>query len=641
MTAGVEPDPYRRRVGTARPNGLLYTGGVGALVDLPQISVLIRGLDAWDYRYADPTYDLTEARLLTRVQQVLGHQVRELRSAPSLQPADGEKPGGPSTQIGVPVTPFPRWLRCSRCNLIAGLNADGGGVWGFENTNPYRMDQAKFVHTNCLYASRSRAGREIKPPAVPARFVVACEAGHLDDFPYSEYVHRALSCTKGKDERLTLHDPGGGYGGRIAIRCTCGKTRSLREALSHHNTPGSDALPRCRGRHPHLGTFDEGCGRVLRAMVLGASNHWFGLHESALYIPDTGSKIFEKVDALWGALSRVPNRDALAYGIGIDPTLAPLRDMDLDAVWAEIERRRNAPADVPDTPIDLTAREYEALRDPSKARAGDPDFTAKVITPPTEWTGLLERVVQVTRLRQTKALVGFTRIEAPEWGDVDPDQRAPLVRSGRPTWVPAAVTRGEGILLVLRSEVVAAWEAAAAASDHFVRLRAAYAEWRHRRDMKGPAEDYWPGDRYVMLHTLSHLLVREITLECGYSSASIAERLYARTDTHGRDEAGILLYTAASDSEGTFGGLVRLAAAPELARLLRRAFNAAASCSSDPLCAEHGPLNTEDTLHGAACHACLFSAETSCERGNRFLDRRTIAAIDPAEPALALRKHFT
>jgi hypothetical protein len=152
--------------------------------------------------------------------------------------------------------------------------------------------------------------------------------------------------------------------------------------------------------------------------------------------------------------------------------------------------------------------------------------------------------------------------------------------------------------------------------------------------MEGPHDDHWPGDRYLLLHTLSHLLVREIALECGYSSASISERVYANSE---RDETGILLYTAASDSEGTLGGLVRLSEASQLDRLLRAAFANAMRCSSDPLCAEHAPLDSEDSLHGAACHACLFASETTCERGNRFLDRRLIVSVDSGEAKLALR----
>ena len=286
--------------------------------------------------------------------------------------------------------------------------------------------------------------------------------------------------------------------------------------------------------------------------------------------------------------------------------------------------------------MDLTAREYEALSDPTKARR-DRDFTADLVPTPPAWTGLVSKVVRLSRLRETKAMVGFTRVDAPDWGEPDSSQRAPLSKAEL-DWVPASTTHGEGIFLVLQPDVIAAWERAADRSAHMSRLRAAHARWRNNRNMGGRPEDHWPGDRYLLLHTLSHLLVREIALECGYSSASITERIYSNSE---RSEAGILLYTAASDSEGTLGGLVRLADAIQVDRLLRAAFANARRCSSDPLCAEHAPLVTEDTLHGAACHACVFASETTCERGNRFLDRRLIVPVDPAEPELALDGYFT
>jgi hypothetical protein len=143
---------------------------------------------------------------------------------------------------------------------------------------------------------------------------------------------------------------------------------------------------------------------------------------------------------------------------------------------------------------------------------------------------------------------------------------------------------------------------------------------------------HWPGPRYIVLHTLSHLLIRTIALECGYSGASLAERIYSTTGDDPR--AGILIYTAVPDAEGTLGGLVSLAEPATWDRLLQRALGAARRCSSDPLCAERLPQAPADFLHGAACHVCLFVSETTCERGNRFLDRRFVVPID--DPKLAL-----
>ena len=145
-------------------------------------------------------------------------------------------------------------------------------------------------------------------------------------------------------------------------------------------------------------------------------------------------------------------------------------------------------------------------------------------------------------------------------------------------------------------------------------------------------DDGFPGMRYVLLHTLAHLLIRELALECGYNAASIRERVYAETEG-GKAQAGILIYTAAADSDGTLGGLVELGKPDNLGRLLRQSLDRARICASDPLCAEHDP-SKDQSLHGAACHACSFVSETSCERGNRYLDRAlAIATLEVADSA--------
>jgi len=154
-------------------------------------------------------------------------------------------------------------------------------------------------------------------------------------------------------------------------------------------------------------------------------------------------------------------------------------------------------------------------------------------------------------------------------------------------------------------------------------MRRGHRDWRSARGLDPTVG--WPGERYVLLHSLSHALINELAIECGYSSASIQERIYSRAPGEGPEPmAGILLYTSAPDAEGTLGGLVNLGQASELGPILRRAIDRAALCSSDPLCADHEPDAANSSLHGAACHACLLVAETSCERGNRYLDRATL-----------------
>jgi hypothetical protein len=209
-----------------------------------------------------------------------------------------------------------------------------------------------------------------------------------------------------------------------------------------------------------------------------------------------------------------------------------------------------------------------------------------------------------------------------EMGEFPEEQRAPLSRTD-PKWVPTSEVRGEGVFLQFSEPAIEKWIKKTRERDR--EFFEAHRRWRQSRGLK--PDDGFPTMRYVLLHSLAHALIRQFALECGYTTASIRERIYSRPPGSDRDPmAGILLYTAAPDSEGTLGGLVALGETDALGRHLDQALEAMRLCASDPLCAEHHPIQDGLTLHGAACHAYLFLPETSCERGNKYLDRSVLGA---------------
>lgn len=592
-------------IGQARPSHLITTGGVGAIVDLPAMSVMVRGIDAWSPERAEV---ITEARLLTQVQGVLGQQVRALRSAPW----DPDGADDPWTRIGVPVSPFPRWVRCSRCFRLGPLDPPGQ----FELIHRWgrRPDLAKWVHATCPRQTQIRATN--RKACLPARFLVACDDGHLDDFPYVEYVHRGTPCP---GPILTMIDSSSTLGPRVTVRCSeCGLSRSIQEAAGRD---GWQALPRCRGRHPHLQRF-EPCGKPLRLMVLGASNLWFSVTASALHLPDDRT-VANTVAANWDILETQANPEIVQILVDNTPRLRDLRDIPIEQIWSAIEDRRAASqsGEEADSQPGLLDAEWALLSRPTTDRQDD-DFRAEPVPVPQGYSHLLDQVVQVPRLREVQALLGFTRILAPERHNLQPINTLPL-SAGSPQWVPAVEQRGEGVFLQLREDVVSAWEASADNHPRVEALRQAYRRWAVNRSQQFDAG--FPISRYLLIHTLSHLLIREISLECGYSSASIRERIYIGQP--GNRYAGLLLSTAANDSEGTLGGLVALGQPHLLRRLLDQALEAAQRCSTDPLCAEHVPDGISDTLHAAACHACLFASETTCESNNRWLDRAVLVDL--------------
>lgn len=585
------------RVGSLRPNQLLHTYGVGAMADLPYLSVVMLGLDHWNL---ERSVTVPEERLLAAVRHKLGRQVEALRLPPHLPETADQL--GEWTRVGVPVGLFPSWLRCSVCNRLGRVSA---GL--FDRLDSlYRPEQTRYVH-NCKGTGWSR------PVAVPGRFILACDQGHLDDFPWHYFVHRGWQPDSGHSLRV-VERGSTGEAADVFVQCDCDAQRPMSDAFGDK---AEENLPLCRGRHPHLGTFEH-CSLQARTMVLGATNSWFPMQLRAITLPRADERVDHLVGEYWGQLMLLSNLDeTTAKNLMPTQTCWPqLEPFGADEVWKAMRKRAEQAQTEPQPDTrGLRGPEWDALTDSIPKRL--PDFTTARERVPRTAESWLSDVVLVPRLREVAALYGFTRVDAPEWEvqETPADRCAPLAASN-PSWVPCAELRGEGIFLRLNEQRLAEWEAEnGPRKRERVSLIPGYRLWCQQRRL---AADGWPGLRYVLLHTLSHVLIRELALESGYSAAGIGERIYASTGS--APMAGLLLYTAAPDSEGTLGGLVSLGKQERLGPILARALESATLCSSDPLCAEHEP-NAHGRLHGAACHACLFASETSCERGNQFLDR--------------------
>jgi hypothetical protein len=592
------------RIGEVRPSQLLYTYGPGSIIDLPHLSVLVSGIDGWASNpLAAP--EVTERRLLEAVRRALGPDVQMLRLPPHLP--ETPNPFDDWARTGVPVQIFPSWVRCPACDRIG-----PAGPPLFElRTYPYRPEMASFRHVNCA-KTRGKA-----PPAVPVRFVLACRGGHLDEFPWALFVHRGAPCPSPILEMFERNQSS--RADDVLLTCRgCNATRSMVDAFGES---AHQSLPHCRGRHPHLRTFDdEVCQEKNRTLLLGASNTWFSVALRALAIPEAATSLGQLLEDAWPQLAPIDSPAMLAYALQNVPALAALSGEDPDAIWEAMLARRGGEIDNNEEEADLLAPEWAQLSEPG-SEANFPDFKIRERPAPPDCAWLVERVVAVERLREAVALIGFTRVDPPGEADAMGEEAdvGPLCR-GRPTWVPCTEVRGEGLFIQLREDAISAWEARISENDRLASLHEGHQRWRARRRLDPRAG--WPGARYLALHSFSHLLMRELALECGYGSASIRERIYARNEPE--PMAGVLLYTAAPDSEGTLGGLVSLAEPDVLGRLINQALRRGRLCASDPMCAEHVPSPDEDTLHGAACHACLFAPETSCERANRYLDRALV-----------------
>ncbi len=601
------------KVGELRPSQMLYNFGVGGVVDLPLMSVLILGIDDWD---ATHMRKLPEERLLAAVRRRLGPQLGFMAEAPVRR--DGEETINPFNQqnlTGIPVAPFPGWVICPVCHRLGPLD---GASFKLE-PNSYRWQETRLTHETCPYQKDNKRKR----PVIPARFVVACEDGHLDDFPWVYFVHDGnANC----QSVLHLSEYGvSGTASDIKVICkTCGRSKIMAQAFGE---AGRLNLSGCRGRHPHLHKFEpEGCDLQMTAMLLGATNLWFPVTLSAVAIPSQGGKLRDLVDKHWSFLNQ-PDQGALGVLLTTLQNNGQLTDLigySIDEVWIEVEKKRSGQQDEEEH-IDLKEPEWAVFSNPDPAK-NTADFELARVEPPDGYGDCFEKVVLVNRLREVTALTGFTRIQSPaDFKETMEDvPTAPISRQS-PAWVPAIEVRGEGIFIEFKEGALQKWENEAGMEEYQRKTAEAHINWRMQRGLDPMIG--MPNARMMLIHTFAHALMQQFAIECGYNVASLRERIYSRLPTEeGGPMAGLLIYTAAPDSEGTLGGLVALGEPNTLARHIDQALERMRLCASDPLCAEHDPTKVIGTLHWAACHACLFSPETSCEKGNKYLDRALLVS---------------
>ena len=509
--------------GELRPSQIITVFGPGSVVDLQNISVVMAGTEYWTVG-EDQEIDEPRLRSLLRVGRFYRPPVRSDRGA-----------------TGVPSFLFPRYMRCPRCHRLG----------PYDRRDLFRLDRRRF---------RCKARHDGKVPkggplAFPARFVVACAEGHLDEFPWFRYVHRGRDSPGCEPERLTFRESSKSAAvSALSIRCDeCGAWRTMEDAFGPR---APNALGSCSGARPWLKVTDpQPCGATLQTTLRGASNLYFGLAHSALSIPEWDDPVHLAIAHYEEQLQKFETLEQLQLGIdmGFLPRLARF---DAEHVFDAIQRRREQAEKRP-TPVDIRREEFAALRSvPIPERAAEREFQTVHVDVPVMFAESIERVVIVQRLREVRALGGFTRIDNAFdlLVDEDQDQQCFQVQGLSETelhWRPAVELRGEGVFIELSETAVGRWEKRPAVQEWSALMERAHHSWRHGREL--PRAPY-PGARFVLLHSLAHMIIQGLALDSGYSSSSIRERVYS-SSAPGEPMAGILLYTATPDSDGSLGGL--------------------------------------------------------------------------------------
>lgn len=618
----------KNRIGALRRSKVVSTYGPGAVIDFrapgsgAPISAVLLGLEWWDDAAPQGHHGLLHRQVIhePRLQKRL--KVSGFRLPPvKKEGRKGEELGGDRDVL--PVVRFPQWLQCPRCERIAPTSSKR--VWSGDLGAPTRT---------CSHCSRKNGHDVI---VVPVRFIVACEDGHLDEFPWQPWI--GCRCDR---PNLYLKTTGPGLGGKIVV-CEsrgsrgCGRRRTLDGCF------GKDALTQrgltCRAREPWLIRDDEAgarsCNQPPRVLQRGASNVYWGKTRSALDIPPFSADLSHIFGRYWENLK---NKDESVWPILIDALDLPeLTGRPAEVLLRDLrEWKRALVAD--DESEGLEWGEYVQFKLSEDVAVDKGEFRTNPSEVPLELKPWVASVVQASRLREVRAQVGFTRITPPSgaFRGEEPRKEGRIYLT-KPRWLPAIEHLGEGVFLRLQLERLREWEQQEAVQN---RVRSLVPDVEARLNVEQPDTRFAVNEalaaRFVLLHSLSHALMRRLSLDCGYSSSALMERLYVGADP--QEMAGVLIHTGAADSEGTLGGLVRQGTTERISETFRGALHEMSWCSSDPVCIT-GTATLSSPQNKAACHACLLVPETSCQHFNVLLDRALLVGL-PEDPTVGFFHHL-
>lgn len=552
-------------------------------------TIMIAGLDAFDTSKMTRVQD-------SRLERYIG--VDKLFSPPANE--------GPGSGY-VPAVRFPNWLYCPRCGRMRYVRSN-------DTSNSVYCDNP---------ACKAKAKRQVK--LIPERFVVVCPRGHIDSFPVMQWVHGGEEHDPGDRSHVITRRTRGGSTtmGDIVYTCSCGAKRSLAGATQHG---GLNRIGyHCSGRQPWLDKVSsapcDSTNEDLRVVIMGATNVSYADTVSSVLIPDA---VDEKTKGVIGEqyqmLCEMESNGQLDNAIGMLSIAQKISKQSL--LLAYNMKKSQAVKDVSED--EYLHEEYLTLREARSSDSGE--FDATPVDPYAYDSSLINscisKITLVDTLTVTRALVGLARLN-PEANDGKPmiERRMTLSRNPRLDWTLAIQTIGEGIFLELDAKELSDWAERCEVMQRFEMMQRNFDIARQRRNR----EPKQLNPKYVALHTLSHLLMLSISQICGYSTASLRERIYCEKylEEGGElfeDMHGLLIYTASQSGDGSLGGLVRAGKPGRFEDVLEDALREALWCSDDPVCIESAGQGL-DSCNLAACFNCCLVPETACEIGNKFLDR--------------------
>lgn len=595
-----------------RLSHLLGHSGVGAIVRGPKDLVIVHDIRQWSDRNGDPGGRVIP--YVERIRAALSVE-QELREPPvAREVAHGSVEG-----VCVPVSRFPGWTRCPSCDVLFQR------PWSDADDGPPRCNRC-----------------DRKPILEQVTWVLVHPKGYLSEVPWHFLAHESARSPDQTNcqirDRLRLTEDGVVR----TLRCdACGASARFRD----------DRLVSFVARRMQPWTRDDPVPpQDPQADPSKGLAHVLAINDARVYAPVADIALV------------IPPESRVRKGTAVDRLYRNSEDRrKVDGARTPLARKgalreiaaryRCTPADIEEALQDiakgyplygasfttslLRESEYEAYQETLPDQQPDEDLVTQNQT--SGWQAMakvegvgkdtrltvtsVHRLVRIDRLKAVKVFRGFKRPVQADDPLADNIVLPDII--GSPSWLPAVELYGEGIFITLNEVKLARWEKHQAVTKRLDQLKPRFTQ--SGRDKPNPLNA-----RFLLLHTLSHLLMREIEAEGGYPAASLTEIIYCAQEP--KPMAGILIYVAVPDIAGSLGGLAELAEPRRFLGILTRALEHGRWCSLDPVCSEHegqGP----GMLNRAACHACTLVPDTACEYGNTLLDRGFVKGNDDGVPA--------
>lgn len=600
-----------------RRSQLISPWGVGQMINFPKDeSLMVVGLDIWEEKFRTISeldeFKIEEPRLAKR----LG--VKDFRLPPDFRDPG---PGVINPSLKIPFVRFPKWHYCTRCGHM-------------EKVSIY--DSQKPTCTGVSFDS-GRSCAELparqRQKLIPVRFIAICPHGHIEDFPFMQWVHVGAQPEGQHNLRLRAGRSSGALSG-IEITCSCGAHKTMAGAFNQQSLTKIGVT--CSGGRPWLGQESERnntthCGQHLIVVQKGASNVYFSQVRSSIYLPQweksIDRRLVEVLEKNWGFLTtgmENGNFQRMRFELVAERNFAEEKKDFYTDKLLEAASKRIAGADssnIDDSEEKYRKMEYDAIL--AEAGGENQDFFVTKNQANTYYDSELNGVISngftsiglLHKLRETRAFVGFSRW-LPDDGKTLTEKKNFIKLGQRIEWLPAVVVKGEGVFFEFNEQRLKTWSSR---DDVIKRVNFLSDNYKRPRELKGQKRREIKPE-FVLIHTFAHLVINQFSYECGYGSSALRERIYCNLDSPNEVMNGVLIYTASGDSEGSLGGLVRQGKRGNLETIVYNAIENARWCSSDPICIDsHGQGPNSCNL--AACHNCSLLPETCCEESNMLLDR--------------------